>query len=188
MACARCDFYIPKDSTLSQLLEAHENLQRMLITGPLADDERAAVEDGQAALDSLVDKLAEVPSPAGPTPRELGTMATVTVVPDVEFRPARPTARTRQTRFHRVTVVVDHDFGRLVWAGPGRDKATLKQSFDLLGEARSQLVKLVCADAAEWIATVVGDRAPNATLCADAFHMASWATKALDEVRREIWR
>jgi transposase len=84
--------------------------------------------------------------------------------------------------------VVDHDFGRLVWAGPGRDKATLKQSFDLLGEARSQLVKLVCADAAEWIATVVGDRAPNATLCADAFHMASWATKALDEVRREIWR
>ena len=27
MACARCDFYIPKDSTKSQLLEAKENLQ-----------------------------------------------------------------------------------------------------------------------------------------------------------------
>jgi transposase len=49
-------------------------------------------------------------------------------------------------------------------------------------------VKLVSADAAEWIATVVGERCPNATLCADAFHMVSWATRALDDVRREIWR
>ncbi len=94
MACARCDFYIPKDSTKSQLLEAKENLQRMLITVPLTDDERAAVEDGQAALDSLVSKLAHVPSPKGPTPRELGITPTVTVVPNVEFRPTRRTAET----------------------------------------------------------------------------------------------
>ena len=87
-----------------------------------------------------------------------------------------------------LTVVVDHDSGRLVWAAAGRDKATLEQFFDLLGEERSQLVKLVSADAAEWIATVVADRCPNATLCADAFHMVGWATKALDDVRREIWR
>ena len=87
-----------------------------------------------------------------------------------------------------LTVVVDHDTGRLVWAAPGRDKVTLEQFFDLLGEGRSQLVKLVSADAAEWIATVVGERCPNATLCADAFHMVAWATKALDDVRREIWR
>jgi len=87
-----------------------------------------------------------------------------------------------------LTVVVDHDTGRLVWAAVGRDKTTLEQFFDLLGEERSALVKLVSADAAEWIATVVGERCPNATLCADAFHMVSWATKALDDVRREIWR
>ena len=87
-----------------------------------------------------------------------------------------------------LTVVVDHDTGRLVWAAVGRDKATLEQFFDLLGEERSALVKLVSADAAEWIATVVGERCPNATLCADAFHMVSWATRALDDVRREIWR
>jgi transposase len=87
-----------------------------------------------------------------------------------------------------LTVVVDHDTGRLVWAAVGRDKATLEQFFDLLGEERSHLVKLVSADAAEWIATVVAERCPNATLCADAFHMVSWATRALDEVRKEIWR
>ena len=32
-----------------------------------------------------------------------------------------------------LTVVVDHDTGRLVWAAPGRDKATLESFFDALG-------------------------------------------------------
>jgi integrase len=40
MACARCDFYTPKDSTKAQLLEAKDNLQRMLASVPLTDDER----------------------------------------------------------------------------------------------------------------------------------------------------
>ncbi len=40
-------------------------------------------------------------------------------------------------RGHRyLTVVVDHDSGRLVWATPGRDEATLRRFFDLLGEDR----------------------------------------------------
>ena len=34
MACARCDFYIPKPSTAAQLLEANTNLARMLIEIP----------------------------------------------------------------------------------------------------------------------------------------------------------
>ncbi|WP_378733970.1 hypothetical protein [Nocardia brasiliensis] len=38
----------------------------------LTDDERAAVEDGQAALDQLLQRLADTATPAGPTPRELG--------------------------------------------------------------------------------------------------------------------
>ena len=32
-------------------------------------------------------------------------------------------------------VVVDHDSGRLVWAAPGRDKATLGKFFDALAES-----------------------------------------------------
>lgn len=40
-------------------------------------------------------------------------------------------------RGHRyLTVVVDHDSGRLVWAAKGHDKATLEGFFDLLGQAR----------------------------------------------------
>jgi hypothetical protein len=75
MACARCDFYVPKDSTRAQLLEARVNLQRMLAEIPLTDDERAAVEDGTTAVDRLIDRLTDVPTPAGPTPRQLAQSA-----------------------------------------------------------------------------------------------------------------
>lgn len=63
MACAKCDFYTPKDSSKGQLLEAKENLQKMLANIPRTDDERAAVDEGQAALDALLDRLADVRRP-----------------------------------------------------------------------------------------------------------------------------
>jgi integrase len=80
MACARCDFYTPKESSKGQLLEAKENLQRMLANVPLTDDERAAVDEGQAALDQLLERLVDVPTPAGATPREIGVPATATLL------------------------------------------------------------------------------------------------------------
>jgi transposase len=86
-----------------------------------------------------------------------------------------------------LTVVVDHDSGRLVWAAPGKERRTLEAFFDLLGEDRCARVRLVSADGAEYIANVVAERCPNATRCADPFHVVSWATKALDDVRREVW-
>ena len=85
-------------------------------------------------------------------------------------------------------VVVDHDSGRLVWAAPGRDTATVSKFFDALGPERAAALTHVSADGAEWIASVVASRAPQAVLCADPFHVVSWATDALDEVRRETWR
>ena len=91
-------------------------------------------------------------------------------------------------RGHRyLTVIVDHETGILLWAHPGRDAATLEKFFDALGPERCAQIALVSADAAEWIATVVADRCPNAQLCLDPFHIVAWATKALDEVRREVW-
>jgi transposase len=87
-----------------------------------------------------------------------------------------------------LTVVVDHDTGRLVWAAPGRDRATLRRFFDALGQQRSALLTHVSADQAEWIAMVVGERCPNAVQCADPFHVITWATDALDEVRRQAWK
>ena len=38
----------------------------------MADAELSAVEDGLTAYEKLLAKLADVPTPAGPTPRQLG--------------------------------------------------------------------------------------------------------------------
>src|SRR5213078_4157530 len=63
---------------------------------------------------------------------------------------------------HRyLTVVVDHDTGRLVWAAPGHDEATLHRFFDALGPHRSGQLSLVSADAADWIAGAVAARCPR---------------------------
>lgn len=86
-----------------------------------------------------------------------------------------------------LTVVVDHDSGRLVWAGEGRDAATLRGFFDELGTERSRAISHVSADGASWIEKVVAERCPDAVLCADPFHVVKWATEALDEVRRAAW-
>ena len=86
-----------------------------------------------------------------------------------------------------ITVVVDHDSGRLVWAAPGRDKATVRAFFDALGPERTAAIEVVTADAAPWIRSVVQERCPKATLCMDPFHVVAWATEALDQVRRDVW-
>jgi Transposase len=48
----------------------------------------------------------------------------------------------------------------------------LAACFDALGQARCQQLRLVSADAAPWIATVVAERCPQARLCLDPFHVA----------------
>ena len=85
---------------------------------------------------------------------------------------------------HRyLTVVIDHQTGRLVWAAEGRNKATLAKFFDELGPDRSAKLTHVSADGAEWIHAVVTERAPQALICLDPFHVVMWMMKALDKVR-----
>jgi transposase len=86
-----------------------------------------------------------------------------------------------------LTVVVDHDTGRLVWAAAGRDRKTVERFLDLLGDERCQQIKLVSCDMADWITRPVGERCPNARVCLDPFHVTKLATDALDEIRRAVW-
>jgi len=75
MACAKCSFYVPKGSSQVQLLQGKTNLLQLRQEIPLNDSELAAVDDGVAAMEKLLEQLADVPTPAGPTPRELGNRA-----------------------------------------------------------------------------------------------------------------
>ena len=67
-------------------------------------------------------------------------------------------------RHKYLTVVVDHDSGRLVWASPGRERATVRAFFDALeasGQGRCAQITHVSADGAEWIADVVSQSMPE---------------------------
>jgi transposase len=86
-----------------------------------------------------------------------------------------------------LTVVVDHDSGRLVWMHVGRDTATVLRFFDALGDERSRQLEIVSADGAAWIEEAVRQRAPQAVRCLDPFHVVQWATTALDKLRRNVW-
>jgi transposase len=86
-----------------------------------------------------------------------------------------------------LTVVVDHDSARLVWAAAGRDRQTVEAFLDQLGEERCNQLELVSADMAAWVAGPIRERCPNAELCLDPFHVVMLATDALDEIRREVW-
>ncbi|MEW6233540.1 MAG: tyrosine-type recombinase/integrase [Chloroflexota bacterium] len=71
MACARCDFCIPKESNRAQLLEAKTNLLRLFEEIPLTDEERAVADGDLDALDRLIAMLSDRPTPSGQTPKQL---------------------------------------------------------------------------------------------------------------------
>lgn len=86
-----------------------------------------------------------------------------------------------------LTVVCSHTTGKVVWAAKGRSKDTLEVFFAALGEERAEALDFVTCDGAEWIHTVVADKAENATVCLDTFHVVKWATDAVDKTRRDEW-
>ncbi|MGW7004794.1 hypothetical protein ACWGCW_18725 [Streptomyces sp. NPDC054933] len=53
-------------SSRTQLLEAKANLRRRLASIALTEDEPTVVDDGQAAVDTLLARLTDIPTPAGP--------------------------------------------------------------------------------------------------------------------------
>ena len=85
-------------------------------------------------------------------------------------------------------VVIDHDTGRLVWAGKGQTKATLQSFFTALGPQRCAKITHVSADSAKYIADVVAMNCPAAVQVADPFHVVKWANDALGELRLQAWR
>jgi hypothetical protein len=71
MACPKCSWYRPKERPATRGLDGTAGLLRLKQEIRLTDAEAAAVEDGETAFDALLAQLSDVPTPAGPTPREL---------------------------------------------------------------------------------------------------------------------
>lgn len=92
-------------------------------------------------------------------------------------------------RGHRyITVVVDHDTGRLLFAHPGKDAGAFAAFFEQLGPQACAGIELISMDAAPQWREAARHHCPNARFCMDPFHVVKWVTDALDEIRRRVWR
>jgi transposase len=90
---------------------------------------------------------------------------------------------------HRyLTVVADHDrAGAVVWAGEGRDHATLERFYDQLGPQRCAALQAVSLDMGTAYAKATRTKAPDAAQCIDPFHVVKLANAAIDTARRWAW-
>ena len=87
-----------------------------------------------------------------------------------------------------ITVILNHDTNTVVWAAPGQGKAVLDKFFRGLSEEQRRSIRVVTGDGARWITSAIEEYCPNCDRCVDPFHVVEWATEAVDEVRREVWR
>ena len=88
-----------------------------------------------------------------------------------------------------LTLVVDHDRGRVVWGAEGKDAGTLDKFFTELGTDRSAMIEAVSMDLGPaFLKSVRAEgHAPQALVCADVFHLVKLVGDALDDVRRDLW-
>lgn len=87
-----------------------------------------------------------------------------------------------------ITIVTDHDSGRVVWAAPGKDADTALSFFAALGPERTAKLETITMDMSNAYKSAVAEAAPHARVVFDRFHVQRLAHDALDKVRREQWR
>jgi hypothetical protein len=71
LACARCDYYEPKDSQDVLILEAEGSLVRLRHDLLLTDEEQEAIDGDVITIQKLRAKRWNTATPAGPTPNDL---------------------------------------------------------------------------------------------------------------------
>ena len=85
-----------------------------------------------------------------------------------------------------ITTVQNLENGEIVWAREGLGDEILKVFFEAMTDEERGAIEYVVADGAQWITRVVEKYCPNAKRCIDPFHVVSWATEALDTMRKRV--
>ena len=83
---------------------------------------------------------------------------------------------------HYLTIVADHDQGRVVWAEPGKHTKALSSFYEALGAGRCAQLKAVTMDLGTSYRYVTQAFAPQAAICFDPFHVIQFAHRALEHV------
>lgn len=91
-------------------------------------------------------------------------------------------------RHHYITIVVDHDRHRVVWAMEGKSSDTLDAFFVQLGPERAAKLQVITIDMAAGYIKAIENKAPQAQIVFDRFHVQKLASDAVDDVRRDLAR
>lgn len=82
------------------------------------------------------------------------------------------------------TNVYDLETRELIWSAEGRSKDTLKAFFAWLGEDESAALEGICCDMWANYIDVVKEKAPQAMLVFDKFHIMRHLLRAVNDVRK----
>lgn len=91
-------------------------------------------------------------------------------------------------RHHYLTVVVDHERRRVVWAAEGRSGEVLARFFNEIGPERCAAIESVTMDMSAGYRRAVEMWLPDAQIVYDRFHVQRLAGDAVDQVRRALVR
>jgi transposase len=80
-----------------------------------------------------------------------------------------------------VTVVADHDTGRVVFVGKGRHQQVFADFLASLGDAGRERIAAVSMDMGPAYRGAAAVQVPDAAVCFDPFHVTKWAGDALDQ-------
>jgi transposase len=81
-----------------------------------------------------------------------------------------------------LTIVADHDSGKVVWAAEGRTSDVLQGFFDDLGEDGRERLVAASMDMGNAYLKATRDCVPNARICLDPFHVMAMVNRAVDSV------
>jgi transposase len=81
-----------------------------------------------------------------------------------------------------LTIVADHDTGRVVWAAEGRSSEILDQFFAELGEQGREQLVAASMDMGTAYLKSTRESVPHARICIDPFHVMAMINRAVDSV------
>ena len=84
-----------------------------------------------------------------------------------------------------LTNVYDLKTRKLIWSGEGRSEQTLRQFFEYLGPEKAKNIQGICCDMWMPYINVIEEKAPDALLVFDKFHIVRHLMNAVDQVRRD---
>ena len=87
-----------------------------------------------------------------------------------------------------LTIVTDHDTGRVVHIAEGHTSVTLTAFYDLLGPERRARIRAVSMDMTRIYREPTREHLPQAAICFDPFHVIKWAGDTLGQAHTSLPR